>query len=1369
MSNMKHFFIIVIFSLFVSANAFSENVKTKHNSNNNNTKSLTAAGCVPGSGSTFLELNNVRALIHTSGDMWWDLQGKASYEVPKGSGKTALFAGSIWIGGVDVNNQLKLSALKFRSNGMDYWPGPLKTEAAGPDQATTTAEICDMYDKHFIISRPEVAMFRAWYNSDNKEVEYPGYSVPKFIEDYPAYGPGEGYDLYLAPFYDNNFDGEYRVEDGDYPFFDLDNSLPCGTSRELRVPRLYGDQTLWWVYNDKGNLHTETGGDAVGMEIRAQAFAFSTNDELNNMTFYNYQLLNRSTYVLYETYFGVWTDADLGYAKDDYVGCDVNRGLGYLYNATNIDGDGQPEAYGGPNPPPPAIGIDFFEGPYQDPDNIDNATSWDNDGVLNCQNGYAVDSIGSDNYSAVEGGDIENGNINGLNFGDGIVDNERWGMRRFIFYNNAAGAQGEPEVASDYYNYLKGYWTDQTKLLYGGTGHSSSAPAGAPVTDFMFPSDTDPCGWGQGGTIMPKWDEFNANSGAANPADDRRLIQSAGPFTLEPGAVNDITTGAVWARASSGSAFKSVIEVKKADDKAQMLFENCFKVVDGPDAPELLITELDQELIFQIYNPETSNNVNESYYEKDPFINCGLDADGNKIDCDKFFSFQGYLVYQVKDETVSVTDLQDINLSRLAFQCDVKDSVTQIVNYTWDEELGANIPREEVNGKNEGIKHSFRLTEDLFANGNAKLINHKSYYFIATAYAYNDYKHYDQNDANTIASSQKTPFKAGRKSSTGSIHAFSAIPHKNASEGQGLVINSNYGDGLAITQTEGLGNGLNYLKLTRETENIIMAGSPWKSITRKYEAGYGPISVKVVDPLNISLDDYTIKFDEVSTLYNNETSWNYGIINDSKWFVANSKGDTVRSNNFISFDNEQVVSQFGIAVVIQNTNLPLAVGYDSKVENQNNGFLGAFSDFDATNSWLGFISDNDLSGPQNWIRAGKFDDPENTDNNDYPIGGSNGDPEEVYENVLAGNWGPAVLVSDQKENGLILNKSFVPRSMNKNVLANVDVVFTSDKSKWTRSCVIEMCEDNVLSEGNTDKCDLRSGASVDKNGNTDTDEATDGGLHPTGMGWFPGYAINLETGERLNIAFAEDSWLAGENGRDMIWNPSGNWYSPFGQPLFGGKHYIYIMGHTIYDGTREMPAYDSCAAIYEKLQGNLSSKKKAWKTAQWVSIPVALENNFLASDVRIELRVGKPYRKAIKSMALDNPLNDNWPMFKFSTEGFNTEIKDNETAVSALDIIRVVPNPYYGHSTYEFTQTDNKVKIINLPEKCTITIFNVNGTKMRQWQKDNSLTYIEWDLTNMYHIPISSGVYIVHIQADGIGDKIIKWFGALRPVDLNAF
>ena len=75
------------------------------------------------------------------------------------------------------------------------------------------------------------------------------------------------------------------------------------------------------MFNDNGNIHTETGSEsAIGLEIQAQAFGFTTNDEINNMTFYSYKILNRSTSVLNEAYFGQWVDPDLGNYQDDYVG-----------------------------------------------------------------------------------------------------------------------------------------------------------------------------------------------------------------------------------------------------------------------------------------------------------------------------------------------------------------------------------------------------------------------------------------------------------------------------------------------------------------------------------------------------------------------------------------------------------------------------------------------------------------------------------------------------------------------------------------------------------------------------------------------------------------------------------------------------------------------------------------------------------------------------------------------------------------------------------------------------------------------------------------------------------------------------------------
>ena len=111
---------------------------------------------------------------------------------------------------------------------------------------------------------------------------------------------------------------------------------------------LYGDQSIWWVFNDAGNFHGETGGDQIGLEIQAQAFAFKTTDVLSDMTFYNYKIINRSNETLNETYFGQWVDPDLGNYLDDYVGCDVNLGLGYCYNGDDDDEGMQGSAGYGP-------------------------------------------------------------------------------------------------------------------------------------------------------------------------------------------------------------------------------------------------------------------------------------------------------------------------------------------------------------------------------------------------------------------------------------------------------------------------------------------------------------------------------------------------------------------------------------------------------------------------------------------------------------------------------------------------------------------------------------------------------------------------------------------------------------------------------------------------------------------------------------------------------------------------------------------------------------------------------------------------------------------------------------------------------------
>jgi hypothetical protein len=1366
-----------------------------------------AAGCSAGAGFAFLEVNNIRARINTGGDMWWNFD-RAQYFVPANSQKTSMFSASLWIGGLDVNGQLKLAAQRYRASGDDYWPGPLSIDGS----ASVDDETCSQYDKLFKITRADVDEYLNWWNSTNPNEEFPGYSIPLSILDWPAHGDvSKNQSYYLAPFYDENGDGDYDPNQGDYPYYDVDNSL-CTTLTPTMDAEYYhpddpdnwkygiladqvikGDQTLWWVFNDKGNVHSETTGAPIGMEIRGQSFGFSTNDEINNMTFYSYEIINRSTFTLTETYFSQWVDTDLGYAWDDYVGCDVARGLGYCYNGVDIDGTGEVEAYG---VQPPAIGVDFFQGPYMDPDGLDNPKYQ-----------FVIDPVTGDTIEKIQICDVS---INGINFGDGIIDNERFGMRRFVYHDNCGGGPTcDPSIAPEYYNFLRGIWKDNTKMQYGGNAHFPDADG--PETDFMFPSDTDPCNWATGGQPPNAgwnqngkyWDEETANN---NPS-DRRFMQSAGPFDLYPGAVNYITVGIPWARASSGGAWASVQLLRIVDDKCQALFDNCFKVLDGPDAPDLSFLEMDRKMIVYIANRKGANNYRESYKEIDPNIQISDTIPQPERDSLRTYTFEGYQIFQLRTSEVSPESLHDPDYARLVAQFDKKNGITKLVNYYYDQNIEGNVPVIEVVGGDQGISHSFEITEDAFADKDTKIVNHKQYYYMVLAYAFNEYQPYSQEPGVTNGLyGQKQPYLAGRKN----IKVYTAIPHKNVN---GITLNSTYGDGFEITRLQGHGNGGFELEMTQESLNEVMTKAPASADNQygddnypivynpTYKVGYGPLNVKVVDPLNVQDGNYTLRFTNVSTPNSDSLK-----INNAKWVLTDEAGNSYPSDTTINVRNEQLIPELGISVTIDK------IGYPGDSISVNNGFINSSIHYtDSTQMWFSGVPDVDVpASPLNWIRSGVYKDDQNTRYNDYDMSADNPwDALQVYEKLIGGTWAPYGLTAanDQINIGPAINKISKSSSGLKE-LASIDVVITSDKSLWTRCPVIEMCPDPLLAQGGALQYRVRKSPSIDKDGDfaapnaLPSDDANDPAyISGSGMGWFPGYVINIETGERLNVMYSENSWLAGENGRDMQWNPTSNFISNQGI-AFGGMHYLYVMKHidlpygqTLY----HFPAYDAGKTIRDTLTGTLPAilnLTAIYASTMYVNMPMAVSDSVwlpAGNDVTIKLRVSKPYERYF-STALDSLSDKNQnnfdPMYSFTTAGYEAVAYSAQKNSSDLDLINVVPNPYYAYADgpgYERNQLDNRVKITNLPEKCVVTIYSVNGTLVRQYSVDKEgitnprgstngvdtdmMTSIDWDLKNFAGIPIAGGLYLIHVKETGgrSGERVVKWFGALRPIDVNTF
>ena len=1425
--------------------------KLKRADNKTRTLRGTTAGCTPSSTFAWLNINNARVRVNAGGDMWWDLPGGtgSKYYIPANGSATSLYAGSLWIAGLDINKQLKCAAVRFRGNGNDFWTGPLTIDGtAAIDQVT-----CMEYDKMYVITRAEVDDFIA--NCDPVTGAFLGEEIPASIANWPAHGdPSRGMSYYLAPFYDRNKDGHYDPQQGDYPYYDIDNEL-CHTKIQTMDEELEGsvegsvladqvikgDQTIWWVFNDKGNSHTETGGSAIGLEIRAQAFAFATNDEINNMTFYSYEIINRSTYTLTNTYFSPWTDVDLGYAYDDFVGCDVSRGLGYGYNGAPKDGNGEPEAYGSN---PPAVGVDFFQGPYLDPDGIDNPK-----------------------YNPVTKENCDE-SINGVNFGNGIVDDERFGMRRFVYHENAfTGINSDPDKASEYYLLLRGLWKNGEKMQYGGT-----AVPGAPgvldvACDFMFPFDSDPCNWGTGGVpsgFNGYWSEETGDNGNPNPVGDRRFMQSAGPFTLRPGAVNYITFGVPWARSNAGTAWASVELLRRVDDKCQSMFDNCFDVLDGPDAPDLTFRELDKKLIVYLSNSETSNNYGESYFELDPQI-CGPLATDSTQRNDSLYRFEGYVIYQLANNEVNVDQLNDITKARIVCQCDIKNGVSKIVNYVYDDDLQASVPTLMIEGSDEGIVRSFVITQDEFTTtGDVNLINHKTYYYMAIAYAYNNYQDYaaDQNDPLALYG-QKAPFLAGRKN----IKMYSAVPHKPV---DGTIINSNYGDKPQITRWAGIGNGGNQLELTEATINEILSKQPASETNvfgsedypiayhPTYKSGYGPVDIKIVDPLNVVSTDYALWFENFKKKYMKEVTGDKSISGDSaaktvfRWVLKDlNTGDLFYSDTTSDFQSENVFVERGISVeVYQPWNIgPIIVGSTGKANNKktvydvlapNNGLITARVTYaDSSNRWLSGIRDDDNipSSPLNWIRSGTYSDQDLTSNNDYLMAtdqdGENNpyDPTESFEMIADGTWAPTMLTTykgitgDKYMTTPMYSGSCKTDSIFRKI-GSIDIVLTADKSKWTRCPVIEMCMDQNLSEGNVPAYALRYSPSVDKNGKpceSMTMEASNNPEDPNyisamGMSWFPGYAIDVETGARLNMCFGEDSYYPDLNGRDMMFNPPALkettvlsaplaqmsdpvLFDPVdSQPVFGAKHFVYIF--PMNDGNEigpkngkikfKSPAYDAGAylqsVLYKIMYGDYTTKYKElfniaiWGQPLWVGMPMAVEGREWLPEgnpVTISVRIAKPYRSGYGDFPLElvtdelvdyenhQGLN---PYYTFSTKGCGPTLNDLDEAKNDLDMVTVVPNPYYAFSSYENNALTHKVKIANLPNKCVVTIYTVNGVKIRQFKKDSNVTSIDWDLTNHANTPIASGFYIIHVKDNTTGfEKTVKFYAAMRQVDLNTF
>ncbi|MEM6963387.1 MAG: hypothetical protein AAF573_01395 [Bacteroidota bacterium] len=1359
MRNLKYLFsVALLLGLWsVSYAHVGPNHHNKPASATQNNVASIRMDCAQGTSLVVQSINNVRATLLNGGDVWWDLDN-GQYVVPKVEPGvpevSSIFAGAVWIGGftgLPDNPNLKMAAQTYRTGTRnDFWPGPLT------DVGTVGFDTCVNWDKHYrVLGENILAHIQNWEIAKSEgRTELEPNEIPADVLGWPAKGNRwffdvHGFDLPSEPtstqgfgFFFDNVDPDgvipneidvYEPHLGDFPRIDITN---CDV--ESLKDAQYADEMYFWIYNDAGGNHTQSQGDQIRMEIQVQSFAWRTNDEINDMTFQRYKLINRAQEVIDSTFFAMWVDPDLGCYTDDYIGCDTTRSLAYVYNEDALDGATGctcPQAVATYCDKVPLLGVDYFRGP-----NAPKVRVFDSNGNL-----------------------VELINPTPTVPADTLVP---LGMSSFTYTNSGIGGgppgQQDPNLPAEFYNLISGSWTDGTPYTFGGDGYNS----GGPQVNYAFPSDPDdPTGWSM----------CTANL----PFDDRRTLQASGPFTLISQAVNELIVGVVWVP-DVPHACPNISPLLAADDIAQALFDNCFDITDGPDAPDVDFVELDEEIIMILTNgdPLVTNNSREQYSEID------LQAPPGLPDEVKSYKFEGYRIYQLIDANVSPAEFgNDADRSRLLISVDIKNGISRL--YNWSPEFNPSDPTNPIwvpSLQNEGvlengISHTFSITEDLFSDGDNSLVNHKKYYYSVIAYAHNNFEQFDP----VSGVGQRRPYLEGRRNiGDGERSSYTVIPRPIVYR----KLNASYGDGPVVTRIDGIGVGENNVAMTQETEDAILDGSFNGEIT--YQAGRSPINVKIINPLEVVNGEFQLTFTDLDGNNDGDDE----LDSEQYWQLTNLSDPSapIYSDQTLERLNEQVLSEFGFSITVGQTD-----DAGDKVD-PSNGTIGYEEIYASSDDWFSFIPDDSGGEIFNYLRTSENE----TDFTE--------DPEQAFSRF--GSFAPFVLNSfetpDMAAQQFWLTTNLREEAISNVVrlqnpvqdLNNVDIVFTSDPTKWSRCVVVETAipeyyqaptfSGNVFeTEGNVTNLRLRDGASVGIDGQPE-------GGSDTGMGYFPGYAIDQETGERLNIFFGENStYFPGgpnsdnftANGRDMIWNPTDELILPFFDQfphnvVAGGQHYIYV--------TKEK--YDGCAEIKSELESqSANTRRRAYNKITWSSMAILnegasllpVDQGLIPTDLRIQLRVDNPYQVFEGTDDFNG-----YPTYRFVIDGKAAEdVESEEDIETALDNVNVVPNPYYGYSAYEISQFTNTVKITNLPAKCTVTIYSLDGKFIRQYKRDESVINVsqtrpnsgiintqvspalEWDLKNSKGIPIASGVYLIHIDADGLGERVLKWFGVNRKFD----
>ncbi len=126
------------------------------------------------------------------------------------------------------------------------------------------------------------------------------------------------------------------------------------------------------------------------------------------------------------------------------------------------------------------------------------------------------------------------------------------------------------------------------------------------------------------------------------------------------------------------------------------------------------------------------------------------------------------------------------------------------------------------------------------------------------------------------------------------------------------------------------------------------------------------------------------------------------------------------------------------------------------------------------------------------------------------------------------------------------------------------------------------------------------------------------------------------------------------------------------------------------------------------------------------------------------------------------PFNRN-DVYRFTTHGATADAEG--LTETDLKQIKVVPNPYIASATweqdnpYQTGRGERRIDFTHVPKDATIRIYTIRGELVQTLQHAGSIFdgTVSWDLRTKDGLNAAYGMYIYHVEAPGIGERIDKF------------